>query len=283
MLSFTIILLCTAPILSYAVNPDWSAWERSKWRRSSSSSSSTRNVPPEGYYSPLAAGGSMLTLAQNTWPVGQGEPLNAIISGNSDERVLQDKEEDGGLRNYFLSFGFAGECLGQHVGDHQAADLGDGRGFHNETAVIRWNYGDPQLGTCKETIQGGNHFRYWVQDGPSANSGAIFMATSYEKSLDEQHGIVQNGYNLGRDWLVGNITGNFIDTPNVTDSTTFTGTTSWSNYTYQTDIKYVSGLLQNTNIGINHNDSVSVNGMNASDGLVAVLLVKITETPQQAS
>ena len=34
--------------------------------------------------------------------MGQGEPLNAIISGNSDARVLQDAEVDGGLRNYFL-------------------------------------------------------------------------------------------------------------------------------------------------------------------------------------
>ena len=34
--------------------------------------------------------------------MGQGEPLNAIISGNSDSRVLQDAEVDGGLRNYFL-------------------------------------------------------------------------------------------------------------------------------------------------------------------------------------
>jgi hypothetical protein len=67
----------------------------------------------------------------------------------------------------------------------------------NETAVIRWNYGDAALGACKETIQGGNHFRYWVQNGDKANrcvlsrlftcyiithfsSGAIFMALSYE-------------------------------------------------------------------------------------------------------
>jgi hypothetical protein len=67
-----------------------------------------------------------------------------------------------------------------------------------ETAVIRWNYGDPQLGACKETIEGGNHFRYWVQNGDSGNrcvalfmcplyalivtltSGAVFMAVSYE-------------------------------------------------------------------------------------------------------
>lgn len=39
----------------------------------------------------------------------------------------------------------------------------------NETAVIRWNYGDPQLGSCKETIEGGSHFRYWVQDGSKAD------------------------------------------------------------------------------------------------------------------
>jgi len=66
---------------------------------------------------------------------------------------------------------------------------------------MRWDYGDPALGTCKETVEGGNHFRYWAQDGPQANrcgsfapflficvvkvlmgshSGAIFMGVSYE-------------------------------------------------------------------------------------------------------
>ena len=39
----------------------------------------------------------------------------------------------------------------------------------NETAVIRYDYGDPTLGTCKETILGGNHFRYWPQEGSEAN------------------------------------------------------------------------------------------------------------------
>jgi len=53
----------------------------------------------------------------------------------------------------------------------------------NETAVIRYNYGDPALGTCQESIQGGNHFRYWVQNGPQRNSGAVFIAFSYERSL----------------------------------------------------------------------------------------------------
>lgn len=71
---------------------------------------------------------------------------------------------------------------------------------------MRNDYGDPTLGTCKETVEGGNHFRYWVQSGSSANryysichllclstllislfplqSGAVFMAVSYE--LPEQ-------------------------------------------------------------------------------------------------
>lgn len=71
----------------------------------------------------------------------------------------------------------------------------------NETAEIRWNYGDAQLGACKETIEGGDHFRYWPQNGPQGNryglgiiclqeinfvcftSGAIFMAVSYELPL----------------------------------------------------------------------------------------------------
>lgn len=51
----------------------------------------------------------------------------------------------------------------------------------NETAVIRWDYGDPALGTCTESAEGGNHFRYWIQNGPLANTGAIFMALSYEE------------------------------------------------------------------------------------------------------
>jgi hypothetical protein len=54
-------------------------------------------------------------------------------------------------------------------------------------AVIRYNYGDPYIGTCKETVEGGNHFRYWIQNGKAADSGAIFMACSYEKPVDRKH------------------------------------------------------------------------------------------------
>lgn len=61
---------------------------------------------------------------------------------------------------YFYIFGLHGTCELIHCHIWYVV---------NETSVIRWNYGDPQLGSCKETIQGGNHFRYWVQNGPGGN------------------------------------------------------------------------------------------------------------------
>jgi len=222
----------------------------------------------------------MLTIVGTTYPPGQGEPLNIIVSGKSDAAVLVDQPTDGGLQNYFLSLGFGGECLGQHIGNDQAANLGDGNGVLNETAEMRWAYGDPQFGTCKETVNGGDHFRYWIQNGLSGNSGAIFMATSYELPLALNHDIIPNGYNLGRDWLIGNITQSPIDTSNLTDGSTFSGTTTANNYTYHNSIQYVAGLLQNSSMGINHNYSVSVNGLSAVDGLVAVIQVSITGSPQ---
>ncbi|KAI0789660.1 hypothetical protein C8Q75DRAFT_146840 [Abortiporus biennis] len=279
-LSILLFSLC-APILASPSNNDLS-------RRGSPPSPFTRraDVPAAGFFAPGSSGGAMLTVVPGTNPPNLGEPLNVIISANSDSQVLVDQEIDGGLRNYFLSFGFSAECLGQHSGDAQGANLGDGLGLRNETAVIRWDYGDSQLGSCKETVEGGNHFRYWVQDGPSANSSAIFMATSYEKPIKQFHDIVVNGYNLGRvvyrDWLVGNATNmsSIIDTSSLTNTTTFTGQTTFANFTYQTEAAYTSGLLSATSDGVNHFDSVPPNSsVPAIDGLVAVLTVKIVSRP----
>ncbi|KAF9048122.1 hypothetical protein BDZ89DRAFT_941444 [Hymenopellis radicata] len=262
-----ILLLCL-PSLNAAFEIPYSSF----WRRA--------QVPSAGYYDPKDTGGAMLTKVVGTFPEGQGEPINAIISVNSDSDVLVDQETNGGLRNYFLSLSFSSECLGQHQGNDQQANLGDGHGYLNETAVIRYNYGDASLGACTETIKGGNHFRYWVQNGASENSGAIFMAFSYEMPISLGHDIVVNGYNLARDYMVGNITGSTIPTLNLTNSSTYSGSTSYDGYTYKTDVKYVSGLLDNTSIGINHNWSVYIDGVtNAVDGLVAVLDVSITERP----
>ncbi|OJA07875.1 hypothetical protein AZE42_07666 [Rhizopogon vesiculosus] len=238
-----------------------------------------------GYYIPMDGGGSMLTQVQDTYPAGLGEPINVIISAYSDSEVLLDNGDSGGLINYFQSFGFSTECLGQHSGGDQAADLGDGNGYLNETAVIRWDYGDATLGTCQETVEGGNHFRYWKQNGPTADSGAIFMATSYEMPIAEDHNIIVNGYNLGRDWLVGNATAQstILPTPNMTNTSTYSGQTSFNNYTYATTATYLSGLLQNSSDGINHYQSVAVSGANAIDGLVALLTVTIVKKPGGSS
>lgn len=224
----------------------------------------------------------MLTKVVGTWPEGLGEPLNLIISGKSAAAVLKDTETDGGLRNYFLAVGFSGECLGQHAGNGQGANLGDGLGYRNETAVIRWNYGDPQLGTCRESIEGGNHFRYWTQNGKSANSGAVFMAVSYEKPVKFNHDIVVNGYNLGRDEFVGNATGQWINGSTLTDSSTFSGSISTGGYTYETNVRYISGLLQNSSEGINHAETVGIDNKTAIDGLVALLDVQITSQPAKS-
>ncbi|KAI0295666.1 hypothetical protein B0F90DRAFT_1883527 [Multifurca ochricompacta] len=246
-----------------------------------SRSSNSRKVPPLGFYDPRDHGGNWLTVLNNTFPAGLGEPINVILLGTSDSAVLIDQQVDGGLRNYFLSIGFAGECLGQHSGSDQAANLGDGRGYQNETAVMRWNYGDPALGTCKETVLGGNHFRYWAQTGSEANSGAVFMAASYELPEKFSHDIVVNGYNLGRDWLIGNATAQstLIPTTSLTNATTYSGQTSYGGYVYQSDVQYLSGYLVNGSDGINHYLSVGVNGTNAVDGLVALLNVKLLTTP----
>ncbi|KAI0276793.1 hypothetical protein BGY98DRAFT_983817 [Russula aff. rugulosa BPL654] len=237
----------------------------------------SRNVPTLGFYDPRANGGSWLTQVNNTFPAGLGEPINVVILGTSDSAVLVDQENNGGLRNYFLSFGFAGECLGQHSGSDQEGNLGDGHGYLNETAVIRYDYGDPTLGTCKETVEGGNHFRYWTQSGSSANSGAVFMAVSYELPEQLGHDIIFNGFNLARDWLIGNATtqSSLIPTTTLTNGTTYSGQTSYGGYVYQTNVQYVSGYLSNTSNGINHFLSVGANGTNACDGLVALMNVQI--------
>ena len=80
--------------------------------------------------------------------------------------------------------------------------------------------------------------------------------------------------------MVGNITGKTVPTLNVTNTTTYSGSTSYGGYTYKTDVQYVPGLLEDTSYGINHNWSVYINGVeNACDGLVAVLDVSITDEP----
>lgn len=52
------------------------------------------------------------------------------------------------------------ECLDIHLGSPFSANLGDGHGWVNQTIELRQDYGSADLGTCLESLIGGNHFRY---------------------------------------------------------------------------------------------------------------------------
>ena len=156
-----------------------------------------------------------------------GEPLNVIISANSDPHVLSDK----GLLDFAKSIGFATECLNQHLGGYQLADLGDGRGYQKEHLELRQTY-FPYFGTCWESYAGGNHFRAWRQH----SSGAWFLAVSREKKVKEFHKITEDGYDKGRDELAQKaLLGGYS-----------------SGYRFKTSVEWLSDLLEPGSNGINH-------------------------------
>lgn len=68
------------------------------------------------------------------------------------------------------------ECLGIHLGGPQAANLGDGNGAVNQTVELRQDFGNDEVGTCLESLIGGNHLRMFRQNGTQADSGALFLA-----------------------------------------------------------------------------------------------------------
>lgn len=180
-----------------------------------------------------------------------GEPLNVIISGNSDKAVLS---EDG-FASYYRSIGFAvGSCLGVSMNDTQRANLGDGNGVVNQTGIAREGKGSG----CQESYSGGNHFRYWFQNGTKAATNAVFIAASVEMSIKQNHMVVKNGYDLGRNQLVGNATQG-----TTTDSDT-------GNQFQTTSVKNDTSLLS----GISSSD---LNHNIGTDGKVAILQVKMVK------
>ncbi|VDC05251.1 unnamed protein product [Peniophora sp. CBMAI 1063] len=197
------------------------------------------------YFNPADGGGSMLDVAGT----GVGEPMNVIISGLSSPDVLTL----AGIENFARAIGFSTECLGLHLGGPQSADLGDGNGQVNQTIELREDFHDPILGTCEESITGGNHFRVFQQNGPNANSNAMFLAVSQEEDVLENHTIVPDGYNIGRNALVA----------------AAVGLTSYNGVTYQTTAQNVTGLLPAGATGVNH-------GI-AQDGIVTLLTVTILQ------
>ncbi|KAI0065721.1 hypothetical protein BV25DRAFT_1988824 [Artomyces pyxidatus] len=196
-----------------------------------------------GFVPPQLGGGSQLDDAGT----GFGEPLNVIISGFSSPAVLTNN----GIVNFARAIGFSEECLDIHLGAPQSANLGDGNGWVNQTIELRQDYGDAALGTCLESLIGGNHFRVYRQNGSLANSGALFLAVSKEENVFEGHNIVSDGYNIGRNNLVS----------------AAIGRTSYDGVSYSTHAINITGLLAPGTAGVNH-------GI-ATDGVVTILTVTI--------
>jgi len=174
-------------------------------------------------------------------------PLNVIISGLSSPNVLTD----AGFLNFAQAIGFSTEFLGAHLGDPQSANLGDGHGWVNQTVELRQDYGNVVIGTGLESLIGGNHLRVYRQNGPNANTGALFLAVSEEMDVTKGHNIVPNGYNIGRDKLVAKAVGD----------------TSHGGVKYTTTLKKLTGLLAPGAQGVNH-------GI-ATDGVTALLTITI--------
>ncbi|KAJ4483931.1 hypothetical protein J3R30DRAFT_143294 [Lentinula aciculospora] len=191
------------------------------------------------FFDPRRNGGSMLDAS-----AGLGEPLNVIISGQSSPDVL---DATGKFIYYANAIGFSYECLGIHIGNPQQANLGDGRGWVNQTAVIREDYGNSELGTCKESLIGGNHFRVYPQQGTCA----LFLAVSIEENASTNHNIAANGYDAGRDALVAGAIGE----------------RQFNGVKYMTTAETIEGLLPVGSQGINHDIAI--------DGKVVLLTVTI--------
>ncbi|KZT63760.1 hypothetical protein DAEQUDRAFT_733464 [Daedalea quercina L-15889] len=202
---------------------------------------------PVAFYNPVDKGGSMFDNTGN----GLGEPLNVIISGFSSPKVIASGID--GLLNYARAIGFSEECLDIHLGSPFSANLGDGNSWVNQTIELRQDYGSSELGTCLETLIGGNHFRVYIQNGPWADSGALFLAVSKEEDVETGHDIVPDGYNIGRDQLVAHAV----------------GAKSFDDITYYTVAQNITGLMPAGSAGVNHGIAV--------DGIVTLLTVSVTE------
>jgi len=199
------------------------------------------------FYNPIDGGGSFLDKATNI----SGEPLNVIISGLSTPDVLTRD----GLVNYARAIGFSMECLGLHIGTPQTANLGDGNGDVDQEMVIRQAYGVPSIGTCWESLIGGNHYRVFRQNGTKANSGALFLAASQEMdSLIHHHMIIPDGYNSGREHLVKAAVGDH----------------KYGKWSYHTVAKNITGLVQPGALNVNHNIT--------QDGIVTLLTITATQS-----
>ncbi|TBU23727.1 hypothetical protein BD311DRAFT_767882 [Dichomitus squalens] len=193
-----------------------------------------------GWVDPRLNGGQFLDYTTKTL----GEPLNIIISAESDPFILTE----AGMQTYIKSIGFNRECLGLHYGHIHEADLGDGLGRKSEQFLGRQHY-FPIMGTCWESAVGGHHFRAWRQNGSEANSGAWFLGASQEMDSSKNHMIVEDGYNRGRNYIVDLAAQG----------------SHWHGMWWKAEVQWQDGLLERGTRGVNHGIE--------QDGLVAILTI----------
>ncbi|EIN11367.1 hypothetical protein PUNSTDRAFT_131529 [Punctularia strigosozonata HHB-11173 SS5] len=187
----------------------------------------------------MLRGGSELTIAGN----GVGEPMNVghILCIESLSFFSAPVLTDDGFLGWARAIGYDEECLDINLGAPQQANLGDGNGTLNQTAEFRASFNLPIIGTCLEGLTGGGHFRYWRQDGPLANTGALFLAVSQEEGLLTGQTIAPDGYNVGRDAFVA----------------AASGSVSSGGITYTTIAQNITCLLLAGSSGINQGRSKS--------------------------
>ncbi|TFK89696.1 hypothetical protein K466DRAFT_486332 [Polyporus arcularius HHB13444] len=194
-----------------------------------------------GWIDPRLNGGRFIDYTSDKL----GEPLNIIISAESDPYILTEE----GMQTYIKSIGFNRECLGLHYGHIHEADLGDGLGRKPEQFLGRQHY-FPIMGTCWESVRGGHHFRAWRQNGTDANSGAWFLGASEEMDSSKNHMIVDDGYNRGRDYIVDRATEG----------------SHWKGMWWKAEVEWREGLLERGKRGVNHEIE--------QDGRVAILTIE---------
>lgn len=196
---------------------------------------------------------------------GEGEPINIIVSSTSSPDILEPE----GFLIWATALGFGVSCLGQgDPGTIMYADLGANNrdvrqgSLSGLNGVLRWNYGLPNVGTCRETFSGGNHFRWFMQG--SKNGTAFFLAPSFEQSLANLHNVETDGYNRGRDQIV--------------DLATQPGGIAWAGNHFTGTVEWIEAgrLLNATSEHISHAD-MALPGQPMIDGRVAVLYVKTLE------
>jgi hypothetical protein len=114
----------------------------------------------------------------------------------------------------YISIFSSYEFMHLHGGPPMTANLADGHDWKDQAVELRQDYGRRHVGTGLQTLIGGNHLRsvcisslesslsgagvhrMWRQNGPKANTGALFLAYAYMRNPGEprSHPVAQRVY-----------------------------------------------------------------------------------------